>query len=144
MSIKALVTDGLISTPAEAMIHNGLGNFAQVSTVPVLNSISPTRGKIGTTVSVTLHGANFIAGATVAVSGTGVTVGTVTVVNDSTIQTSFTIAAGATLGPRNVSVTTSNGTSGTVVFNVGRGGKGKLENDIGGVDAIGGAPDIGK
>ena len=87
---------------------------------PTLVSITPNSGLRGTAVPVTLTGtANFAAtGTSVAVSGTGVTVGTLTVVNSTTITATFTIAASATISTRNVSVTTSGGTSNTHTFAV--------------------------
>ena len=48
---------------------------------------------------------------TVAVSGTGVTVGPVNVGSSTSLTTTFTIAASAPLGKRNVMVTTSGGTT---------------------------------
>jgi hypothetical protein len=86
---------------------------------PTLVSITPNSGLRGTAVPVTLTGTNFAAtGTSIAVSGTGVTVGTLTVVNSSTITATFTIAASATISTRNVSVTTSGGTSNTHTFAV--------------------------
>ena len=86
---------------------------------PTLVSITPNSGLRGTAVPVTLTGTNFAAtGTTVAVSGTGVTVGAITAVNSTTITATFTIAATATISARNVSVTTSSGTSNTQAFTV--------------------------
>ena len=86
---------------------------------PTLVSIAPNSGTRGTAVPVTLSGANFAAtGTSVLVSGTGVTVGSLTVVNSTTITATFTIAANATISARNVSVTTSSGTSSAQTFNV--------------------------
>jgi len=89
-----------------------------VSPAPTLTSVTPNAGGLGAAVNVTLVGTGFIAGATVAVSGTLVTVGTVTVVNTTTITTTFTIASNAATTARNVTVTTSNGTSGAQTFTV--------------------------
>jgi len=87
---------------------------------PTLISISPVTGPQNTTVSVTLTGTGFVAGQTaVIVSGTGITVGTVTVNTTGTsITTTFAIAAGASLGARNVTVNVGGQTSNPVVFTV--------------------------
>jgi hypothetical protein len=86
---------------------------------PTLTSISPTSGVQGQMMlSVTLTGTNFITGATVMLSGAGVTVSNIVVVNSTTITAMFAIAANTALGPQNVSVTTAGGTSATVAFTV--------------------------
>jgi len=89
--------------------------------VPTLSLVSPNSGAQGTAVSVTLTGTNFVAGSTVQVSGTGVTVSNVSFTNATTMTALFTIAGGATLGGRNVTVTNpapGGGVSGTQVFTV--------------------------
>jgi hypothetical protein len=91
--------------------------------VPVLTSISPNSGQQLQTVEVTLTGANFVPGATVQVSGGGVTVPSalVTVVNSTTITALFTVAAGASFGGRGVTVTNpapGGGTSESQTFTV--------------------------
>ena len=96
----------------------GTVNFTVNAATPSLVSMSPTSGQKGTAAAVTLTGTNFVSGATVAVSGTGVSVSRVTVVNASTITANFTLASGATLGARTVAVTTSGGTTRTVNFTV--------------------------
>ncbi|MGE5644556.1 MAG: DUF4082 domain-containing protein, partial [Acidobacteriota bacterium] len=85
---------------------------------PTLTAISPTSGTQGATVPVTLTGTNFVSGATVAVSGTGVTVSGVTVVSATQITASFVIGASAATGAHSVTVTTTGGTTGAVTFTV--------------------------
>jgi IPT/TIG domain-containing protein len=85
---------------------------------PTLTSISPTSGVQGNTVSVTLTGTNFVSGATVAVSGSNVTVSNVTVVSATSITANFVIASTAAAGARTVTVTTSGGTSGAQTFTI--------------------------
>lgn len=85
---------------------------------PTLTGISPTSGSQGSTVPVTLTGTNFVSGATVAVSGAGVTVSGVTVVSATSIRANFVIGSGATLGDRNVTLTTAGGTSGALTYTV--------------------------
>ncbi len=87
--------------------------------LPTLGSVTPNAGLRGTAVPVTLTGSNFTTtGTTVAVSGTGVTVGAITVVNSTTITTTLTSSATAAIGARNVTVTTPGGTSGAVTFTI--------------------------
>ncbi|MEX1113130.1 MAG: IPT/TIG domain-containing protein [Patescibacteria group bacterium] len=85
---------------------------------PTLTAVSPTTGVQGNTVAVTLTGTNFVAGATVAVSGSNVTVSNVTVVSATSVTADFAIASGAALGDRNVTVTTAGGTTGASTFTV--------------------------
>jgi hypothetical protein len=73
--------------------------------VPTLTSVAPNTGAQGTAVPVTLTGTNFVAGSTVQLSGTGVTVSNVSVTNTTTITALLTIAGGATIGARDVTVT---------------------------------------
>jgi hypothetical protein len=73
----------------------------------------------GTDVPMTLTGTDFTAtGSKVVVSGAGVTVGAMAVVNSTTITATFTITATAGLTARNVSVTTPGGTSNAQTFTV--------------------------
>jgi uncharacterized protein (TIGR03437 family) len=84
--------------------------------VPTLSSISPSSGAAGSSVGVTLSGANFVAGATtVNANNAGLTVTNVNVASATQLSAVFTIAAGAS-GTASVTVTTSGGTSNTVTF----------------------------
>jgi hypothetical protein len=87
---------------------------------PALTSIAPNSARQGTAVNVTLTGTNFIAGATVGISGAGVTVSNVTVVGGTQITAMVNIRAAAATGVRQVSVTTSGGKSNSVSFTVRR------------------------
>ena len=62
---------------------------------PTLTSISPNSGVQGQGVAVTLTGTNFIAGATIGVSGAGITVSNTTVASATQITATFTIAGNA-------------------------------------------------
>jgi hypothetical protein len=99
---------------------NGTSNAVTFTVVnpatPTLALVVPGSGLRGTAVPVTLTGSNFINGATVAVSGTGVTVSGVTVVSSTSITATFTITATAAVSARNVTVTTVGGTSNPVTF----------------------------
>jgi len=86
---------------------------------PTLASITPTFGARGTTTDVTLNGTAFDpSSTTVNVSGDGITAGPVNLSSSTTLTTSFTVSRNATLGARNVTVTTPNGTSNAVTFSV--------------------------
>ncbi len=85
---------------------------------PTLASVAPNTGVQGTTVNVTLTGTNFIAGATVGAAGSGITVSNVVVASATQITATLTLAANATVGQHNLSVTTTAGGSGTVPFGV--------------------------
>jgi 6-phosphogluconolactonase (cycloisomerase 2 family) len=85
---------------------------------PTISSLSPATGVTNTVVEETLKGTNFVPGATVLVSGGGVTVTDVAVVDDSTITARFTLAGDATLGARTVTVMTTGGTSSGATFTV--------------------------
>lgn len=96
------------------------GPLFTTGSVPTLTSVTPNNDVQGATPAITLAGTNLNgANLVVSVSGTGVTPNGC--VADSAIQiscTNFTIAADATLGARNVTVTTDDGTSGAQVFTV--------------------------
>ncbi len=83
----------------------------QVSPVqtPTIASVSPSSGEQGATLEVTIGGTN-LTGATAVSFGDGITVNSFTVVSATQITANSSISTTATLGPRDVSVTTSNGT----------------------------------
>jgi hypothetical protein len=110
--ITPMIANGkvFVGTPNSVAVFGLLG--------PTLTSVTPAGGTQGTAVNVTLAGTNFAAGATVGVNGTGVTVSNVKVVNANQITATFTSGAAATVGPRNVTVTTSGGTSNAVTFTI--------------------------
>lgn len=86
---------------------------------PTLTSVSPSSGEVGSTVGVTLTGSDFDVGnATVDVGGSGVTVENVSVASATSITADFVIAAGASAGDRDVTVSTDAGTSGSRTFTV--------------------------
>jgi sugar lactone lactonase YvrE len=86
---------------------------------PAVSSITAASGSRNSTVGVTLLGTNFIPGAsTVSISGTNVTVSSATVTGPGTLLVNFNITSSATTGARNVTVTTSAGTSAPVTFTI--------------------------
>ena len=79
---------------------------------PTLASLSTATLVEGTTITETLTGTNFVPGATtVAVSGVGVVVSNVSVINGDSLTASFIVSASTDLGARQVTVTTPGGTS---------------------------------
>jgi sugar lactone lactonase YvrE len=99
---------------------------------PTVTAISPASGPLGAPVQVTLTGTGFFGsggasaasaacslnGTTIFVSGGGVTVSNVSAANDTALSATFNIAANATPGTRDVTVTTDSGTSGAVKFTI--------------------------
>ncbi len=74
---------------------------------PVIKEMSPLSGKQGTTVLLTLNGANFVANESLQLlPATGLTVGPTTLVNANQVQAQIAIAANAPLGPRAVTLVT--------------------------------------
>src|ERR1700730_16269232 len=76
---------------------------------PTLSSISPNSATQGQSVSITLMGAYFASGATIGLSGTGITASNTTVVSSTQITATFVIAANAPVTAQNVTVTSSGG-----------------------------------
>jgi len=103
-----------VTTPA------GTSNsrFFDVFREPVINSLTPSSGVPGSSVTVNINGANFYNGATATISGAGVTLTNIVRVNNSLITATFNVAPGASAGPRDVRVVTLAGTSAPVSFTV--------------------------
>jgi hypothetical protein len=91
--------------------------FTIVAAAPTLTSITPAIGVRGTSVPVTIAGTNFAQGTTLN-SIAGVTVSNLTVVNEVTLTATLAIDANATLGTRNVTATTSLGTTNALTFTI--------------------------
>ncbi|MFY9586568.1 MAG: hypothetical protein WAT66_03820 [Actinomycetota bacterium] len=88
--------------------------FTVAGATPTVTSADPDHvGPGATAVVVELTGTSFANGATVVVSGTGVTVGAVDVIDASHIEVPLTVATTAAAGARNVTVTNTDGQSGT-------------------------------
>ncbi len=98
-------------------------NLFTVNGPPTVTSTSPNSLAAGAnSQTVAVNGTNFVNGASLAAafSGTGITVNSTTYVSATQLTANISIAAGATLGARNVTVTNGDGTSaiGTNVFTV--------------------------
>jgi hypothetical protein len=122
------ITATITSTSAAAIgsVNVGVANTGGGSntlpfaiTGPVLTSISPVSANRGTSgLPVTLTGSGLTGTTSVNVSGAGISVSGVTVVNDTTVTATLNIGAHATAGARNVTVTAPGGTSNAVTFTV--------------------------
>ncbi len=95
---------------------------ATVFVTPSVTGISPARGLIGATTSVTLQGNGFAAGATVN-AGTGISV-TINSISATQIQASFNVSTSTQAGDHSVTVTVNGQTSNSVNF-FGEGPSGK-------------------
>ncbi len=92
---------------------------SSVDTVPTLAAISVPTGEAGAVLPVTLTGTNFVAGATtVAVTGSGITIGDVSVASATSLTATFTLAGDADPGARSVTVKTAAGTSEARTFTI--------------------------
>jgi len=120
---KAAGADTLTAT------YNGDSNFQGSASQPVaqtvnlaapsLTSITPNSGAQGASVNVTLAGANFVVGATqISDSNPGVTVSNQSVVSATQMTATFAIAAAASPGATNATVTTAGGASNAVAFTI--------------------------
>jgi subtilisin family serine protease len=76
--------------------------------VPLVGSVAPDRGTVGTSLSVTVTGINFEEGTT-ASFGDGVTVTSTTLVSSHELTLGLTIAAAAAIGARDVTLTNPGG-----------------------------------
>jgi len=87
---------------------------------PSISNINPAAGAAGTTVKVTLTGKHLTGSPGIYVTGSGITVTSVTPVGSSgtTLTANFVIASGAAKSARVVTVHTTAGTSNTVSFTV--------------------------
>ncbi len=101
-----------------AVFTAGCGRQQAGNPFTTLSSISPNSGTQGQNVAVTLTGTNFATGATIGLSGTGITVSNTTVVSSTQITATLAIAANAATGARNVTVTSSGSTTSAVTFTV--------------------------
>jgi hypothetical protein len=111
ITIAAGATPGTRDVSVTTPLGTGTltGGFTVLSLAPTVTAVNPDWGRQGDTLDVTITGTNFN-GATSVSFGTGITVNDFDVDSNTQITASISIAAGATLGTRNVSVTTPQGT----------------------------------
>jgi hypothetical protein len=85
-----------------------------VGNPPTVTSTSPNAAGVGASaLDVTVNGTNFAAGASVSFSGTGITVNSTTFLSSTQVRANVTIAANAATGARDVTVTNTNGGTGS-------------------------------
>ncbi len=85
-----------------------------VNGAPTVTSTSPSsRGQGATAQNVTVIGTNFVSGAVVTVSGSGVTVNSTTFVSATQLAANLTIASTATTGTRSITATNADGGAGS-------------------------------
>ena len=96
---------------------SGTASFEILPPPPTLTGITPSSTAIGSSVSVTLTGTNFVAPLAVQ-GGSGIDVSNINVADPTTATATFTPSDNTFVGVRNVRVSTVGGTSGTVPFTV--------------------------
>ncbi len=92
--------------------------FTVLPPPPTITSISPSSGTVGTVISATLNGSNFVSGGTTVNVTGGVTVSNLVVVGSGQLTVTLTIPPSATPGPVNVTLSTAGGTAGPIVFTI--------------------------
>jgi hypothetical protein len=85
---------------------------------PSILWVSPAEGRKGTMLSITITGANFSPGATVTVSGPGVSTGAVSVTSSTELTVPLTIAANTEAGTREITVAGKSSRSNAARFQV--------------------------
>jgi sugar lactone lactonase YvrE len=98
-----------------------LGSYTlnlSANALPTISSISPTSAIAGATITLAVTGTNFSPGTTLAVSGAGVSVLSVSITDPGTLSAILSFSAGAAPGPRTVTATSIAGTSQPATFNV--------------------------
>jgi adhesin/invasin len=120
--LAAMIADADASDPPDQPAADRSFSFTVVPPAPTLVRLTPAEAFQGTTVAALLAGTDFVPGATtVSVSGTGVTADLVSVGSDlQSLTARISVAVGAPVGPRDVTVTTPGGTSGPLTFTVGQ------------------------
>jgi hypothetical protein len=94
----------------------GSTSFQVVPAPPIIQSISPPQGLVGTAVPITISGSGFAQGATIQ-AGTSITVSNVSVSSSTTITATFTIENSTDAGGNwNVTVTSGGQTSNSKAF----------------------------
>ena len=119
----APTTDFFGNPRPDPMLNNridiGAIEYQGAAPLPTLTTITPYLTSPGRLVVVTMTGTNLADATAIAVSGSGVTVSNLTVVNPTTVTATFTVAANAPIGERNVTITTPVATSKPAIFEVG-------------------------
>jgi subtilisin family serine protease len=116
--ITTTLAAGTYYIEATSFFDREVGNYNLSINLPVLTSISPRfRGAGASATTVTLAGSNFTTPMTVD-AGADITVSNVVVASATSATATFALASNATQGNRDVTATTSAGTSNPVTFRV--------------------------
>src|SRR5439155_24444920 len=92
--------------------------FSMLPLGPVLTSISPASGGLGTSVDVVLTGINFFSPLTIQ-AGSGITSVSIAIAQDGTMVTArLLISSSTTMGVRGITITTPGGISAPLDFTV--------------------------
>jgi hypothetical protein len=113
--LSALQTTGVPVTNTDSGVTRPRIRIDQALAVfvPTISSIAPNQGTPGAAVSVTINGSGFAAGTSLSV-GAGIAVSNLTVRSPTQLTARLTIASGAALAARNVTVTNLEGRSGAL------------------------------
>jgi hypothetical protein len=108
-------TSATVTAFSGAVTSNAVTVNRGTAVEPIVNSVRPSSGAPGDTLTVTINGANFQPGAT-ASFGQGIAVNSVTFVNSGTLRANITIdpSAQITTAGRTVTVTNPDGGSGSL------------------------------
>ena len=113
--LSALQTTGVPVTDTDSGVTKPRIRIDQALAVfvPTISSIAPNQATPGAAVSVTINGSGFAGGASLSV-GAGISVSNLTVTSPTQLTATLTIAGGAALAARNVTVTNLGGRSGVL------------------------------
>ncbi|MEX2555257.1 MAG: hypothetical protein WEB06_06465 [Actinomycetota bacterium] len=101
-------------TNADAGTSVCAGCFTITASDPEVTSASPaSRGQGATDQDIAINGSDFAMGASVSFSGTGITVNSTTFVDSTELTANITIAGDATTGLRDITVTNTDGKTGS-------------------------------
>jgi len=108
INISSTATPGTrnitVTTTHGTVTGSGLFTVTAAVPGPVVSSVTPDDGLLGSTFDVSIKGSNFTGTPTVSF-GTGIDVNSVTLISTNEIQANISISSGAVLGDRDVSVT---------------------------------------
>jgi subtilisin family serine protease len=103
------------ATTSPAELDGAGGKYSLSINTPTLSAFTPLLAQPGATINVTLTGTRFISPMTIN-AGADVAVSNVNVTSPTTATATFTIAAAAVPGPRDLTVTTSDGISNPMMY----------------------------
>ena len=103
------------ATTSSSELDGAGGKYSLSINTPTLTAFTPLLAQPGATINVTLTGTRFISPMTID-AGSGITVSNVNVTSPTTATATFTIAANAVPGPRDLTVTTADGISNPMMY----------------------------